>query len=115
MFRESWPRKLLFVGVVSLAGTFASHPACAEVYVTVPDASLVKYQVQASGVALRNLNDFSPSALGCCYNYVIDTTTQIGKDIFAAMLVAAAQGKPFIFGIPNGYYTAGPVTQGGQW
>jgi hypothetical protein len=96
------------------SGIFASRSAGAEVYVTVADASLVKYQVQASGVALRNLNDFNPSALGCCYNNFIDTTTQVGRHIFAAMMVAAAQGKPFIFGVPYGY-AAGPVTQCGQW
>ena len=38
----------------------------------------------------------------------------VGKDIFAAFLAAAAQGKPFFFGIPN-EYAAGAVTQGGQW
>jgi hypothetical protein len=114
MCRESLIRRLVFVGIASLSGTFATGPASAEVYVTVPDASLVKYQVQASGVALRNLNDFDASALGCCYNYIIDTTTQVGKGIFTAMMIAAAQGKPFVFGIPNGY-AAGTVTQGGQW
>jgi hypothetical protein len=107
-------RRLGFVGIFFVVATFGGRAASAEVYVSVPDASLVKYQVQASGIALRNLNDFNPNALSCCYNYWIDTTTQIGKDIFAAMLVAAAQGKPFIFGVPNGY-ASGAVTQGGQW
>lgn len=114
MGARSQTRQLVFVGIVSLVGTIASRSASAEVYVSVPDASLVKYQVQVSGVALRNLNDFNASALGCCYNYWIDTTTQVGKDVFAAFLAAAAQGKPFIFGIPNGY-ASGVVTQGGQW
>jgi hypothetical protein len=101
-------------GILAAAATLSSHSATAEVYVSVPDASLIKYQLGGNSVVLRNLNDFNANALGCCYNYYIDTTTQDGKNIFAAMLAAAAQGKPFIFGVPNGY-AAGPVTQGGQW
>jgi hypothetical protein len=114
MFGASLSRALMFVGIAGMIGMSVSRPASAEVFVSVPDASLVKYQLQSSGVALRNLNDFNASALACCYNYVIDTTTQVGKDIFAAFLAAAAQGKPFIFGVPDGY-AAGAVTMGGQW
>ncbi len=85
-----------------------------EEYVVVPDASLVKYQINGNFVSLRNLNEFHPSALGCCYNYHIETGTLVGKNIWTAFLAAAAQGKPFIFGVPPGF-VAGYVTQGGQW
>ncbi len=86
----------------------------AEEYIVVSDASLVKYQINGNVVSLRNLNEFHPNAMGCCYNYHIETTTLVGKNIWTAFLAAAAQGKQFIFGVPPGF-VAGPVTQGGQW
>lgn len=102
------------LGIGLLAGVLSSHTATAEVYIWVTDASLVKYQLAGGSVNFRNLNDFSSSALGCCYNYWIDTSNQNGRNMFAAFLAAAAQGKPFAFGVPDGY-AAGVVTQAGQW
>jgi hypothetical protein len=113
MFSKLTIHKVTLQAALAVA-SLACEAVHAEVYVTVPDASLIKYQIGGTNVVLRNLNDFNSNALGCCYNYYIDTTTLNGKNIFAAMLTAAALSKPFIFGVPDGY-AAGPVTQGGQW
>lgn len=106
-------RTFRFVAVALLA-TVSSHSAVADVFVTVPNASSIKYQIMGNNVWLRNLNEFNPNALGCCYNYHIDTSTLGGKNTFAAMLSAAAQGKSFVFGLADGY-VAGQVTLSGQW
>jgi len=92
-----WPTLL-----AALIGVSAPTFVYALQFVQVPDASLVKYQLTPSGqVFFRNLNQFSPTALGCCYNYFIDTATQNGKNAFALFLAKQAQGKGFTLMIPD--------------
>ena len=71
-------------------------------WVWIPDVSLVTYQLSPDGrVYFRNLNQFNSAALGCCYNYWIDTTAQHGKNQFALFLSKQAQGKGLNFSIPD--------------
>jgi hypothetical protein len=96
-------------------GAVTMRPACAETWVYVPDMSQLKYQLYPGGlIYLRNLSDFSSAALGCCYNYWIDTTTQDGRNSWATMLSAIAQHSPLYLGIPDGQ-AQGIVTEIGVW
>jgi hypothetical protein len=71
------------------------------VFVAVPDASQLTYQTSIEGkIYLRNLNSFDPQALGCCYNYFIDTTMPEGKNIFAILLSAIARASRITFALP---------------
>ena len=63
---------------------------------------------------MRNMNTFDPNALGCCYNYWIDTTTAEGKNIFTMMLTAIALGQGMWIGLPSGY-ASGAVSYSGNW
>lgn len=93
----------------------APRYAAAETWVWVPDLSLLKYQTYPDGkLYLRNLNEFNSNALGCCYNYYVDTTTIQGKNIFALILTKAAQGKGLYLGVPDGF-AAGGVSYVGEW
>lgn len=84
--------------------------ANATVWVAVPDVSQLQFQTIGDGrVYLRNLNQFDGNALGCCYNYWIDTNTVEGKNIFALILSFGAQGRGLRFGL-NDYGTAGVVS-----
>lgn len=89
--------------------------ANATVWVWVPDLSLLKYQTSPDGrVYVRNLDEFNGSALGCCYNYYIDTNTPEGKNIFALITAKSAQNKGLYLGVLNGY-AAGPIHMVGEW
>jgi len=90
-------------------------PALA-VWIIVPDASQVQYMTDGSGrIYFRNLDQFdSAAALGCCYNYWIDTTTPEGKNIYALFLTLGAQSKGFRISVPDGRQP-GALSAAGQW
>ncbi len=72
-------------------------------YLVISDASQVLYMTDGSGkVFFRNFDQFdSTHALGCCYNYWIDTNTVEGRNIFAMFLSYYAQAKPFRIWVPD--------------
>ena len=94
-------------------------PTCevtqAATFVSVSDASQLYYQTDPTGkVYFRNVNTFSALALGCCYNYYIDTTTAEGKALFAIFLFDVGRAAPIIFLIPDNM-APGAVSYGGYW
>lgn len=98
-----------------LVGLGLSVAAHAETFIWVADSSQIKYMSGQDGkVYIRNLSEFSSSALGCCYNYWIDTTTQGGRNDFALLLSAMAQHTGMYIGIPDGL-AAGSVEDMGSW
>lgn len=102
----------VFAVVLLLLDARVSY-AYGQVYI--PDASLLQYQLTPGGrVYFRNLNQFNGNALGCCYNYWIDTTTENGKNIFALFMSKAAQGKGLYFLFPDGGAT-GSIDYVGEW
>ncbi len=84
--------------------------------VAVADASQLTYVTDPSGkVYLRNVNTYAQGqALGCCYNYYIDTTTVEGKLLFSIFLASAARNSTFNFYIPD-YPATGSITFGGSF
>jgi hypothetical protein len=102
-------------GLLVIVGALTMRSAWAETWVYVPDMSQLKYQLYPGGlIYFRNLSDFSTAALGCCYNYSIDTTTQDGRNTWATILSAIAQHSPLYLGIPDGQ-AQGIVTEVGIW
>jgi hypothetical protein len=97
-----------------LLGNFAVAQA-GQVAIQVPDASQLLVQTSSDGkIYLRNINSFDPQALGCCYNYYIDTTTAEGKNIFVIWLSSVARASRIIFFLPDNY-AAGAVTFAGNY
>jgi hypothetical protein len=88
--------------------------ANAMVWVHATNVAQVQYQTAGNFIYFRNLNQFNSSALGCCYNYWIDTSTVEGRNIFALVLSAAAQGTALYFGVSDGY-ASGVVSYVGVW
>jgi hypothetical protein len=83
--------------------------------VWVADSSQIKYLSGQDGrIYVRNLSDFSTSALGCCYNYWIDTTNTGGRNDFAILLTAMAQHTGLYIGIPDNP-ASGSVEDVGSW
>lgn len=99
-----------------VAATALIGPAHAgNIYVNVSDASQLSFQLDSTGrVYLRNINSFDSSALPCCYNYWIDTTTQEGKNTYALILSYSAQQRGFRFDISD-YTTPQQITWAGPW
>ena len=107
--KQEW-LKCCTLALLGAAGT-----AQASTFVGISDASQIYYQTTPDGkVYLRNLNTFSTQALGCCYNYYIDTTTPEGKALFPIFLSNVARGAPIILMIPDNQ-APGAVSYGGYW
>jgi hypothetical protein len=104
-------KKYVCLGLLLLG---AQRVDAQSVFVRVNNASQLAYQTQASNVYLRNLNVFDSNALGCCYNYWIDTSTVEGRNIFAIMLEAIALQQGMWLALPPGY-ASGAVSYGGNW
>lgn len=106
---------------VSLSATFAPGMAgAAAVYVHVTDMSQLSYQMTADGVVyLRNLNAFNAEVTGCCYAFMLDTTTPFGKSAWATMLMKmASKGSLYIRVSESNPPTSGApasVDQVGNW
>ncbi len=114
---HSPPFKRRVIGAILLAlmGSIVfAECANATAWIYVPDVSQLQYQTTGNLVYFRNFNQFNASALGCCYNYWIDTTTTEGRNTFALIMAAAAQAKPMYFGVPDGY-ASGVLTESGIW
>jgi len=106
-------RRSLFAIIASAAMIGSAHAA--NIYVSIPDASQLKFQLDASGrVYLRNINSFDANALPCCYSYWIDTTTQEGKNTYALILSFSAMGRGLYFNISD-YTTPQAITWAGPW
>jgi|SRR6516162_4554653 hypothetical protein len=100
------------ITVLAMTWTSSAH---AIAYIRVSDMSQVQYQTSPDGkVYFRNLNAFNSSALGCCYNYYIDTTTVEGKNVWAMFLSYIATQRGLWLGVPDGY-AAGVVSWSGDW
>jgi hypothetical protein len=105
-FRSRTLKQSSAIGAIWLAliGSLVfSECANATVWVYVSDVSQLQYSTNGNFLYFRNFNQFNASALGCCWNYWIDTTTTEGKNTFALIMAAAAQAKPMYFGVPDGY------------
>lgn len=64
-------------------------------YVHVTDMSKVHYQLMGDGkVYLRNLHSFRTGVTGCCYAFVLDTTTPYGKSAWSVILMKMASKSP---------------------
>ncbi|WP_141229373.1 hypothetical protein [Cellvibrio mixtus] len=60
-------------------------------YVYVEDMSRLHYQLTSDGnVYFRNLNQFNNQVTGCCYAFVLDTTTPYGKSAWSVILMKVA-------------------------
>jgi hypothetical protein len=109
-----WPIVNAAALSILVGGLALSQSANATVWVYVSDVSQLQYSTNGNFIYFRNFNQFNTSALGCCWNYWIDTTTTEGKNTFALMMAAAAQAKPMYFGVPDGY-ASGMVILNGIW
>lgn len=87
-------RLFLLILIVMMKSSFAID------FANVPDASLLKWQLDSAGnVWFRNLNDFDGSFLGCRYNYSLNLTTPNGKAIWTTILFKVATSKPISIGV----------------
>jgi len=81
----------LFFGSAAHASTDFLH---------IQDASQIKWQITAQNrVYLRNLHEFDPSYLACCYNYWFDASTDAGKSFLSVLLAKAAAAKSIHIGV----------------
>ena len=72
------------------------------------------YDGSSGKVYFRNFDQFNASFLGCCFNFYIDTSTAVGRTLWASILLKMAGAQPvnLIVGAMN---TAGPVLYAGNW
>ena len=98
--------------IIGLGFSLCAH---SETFIWVSDTSQIKYLSGQDGkIYVRNLSDFSSYALGCCYNYWIDTTTDGGRNDLAILLSAAAQHTGLYIGVPDNL-ASGAVEDVGSW
>jgi hypothetical protein len=72
------------------------------------------YDATSGRVYFRNFDQFTPGFLGCCFNFYIDTSTQLGRTFWAAILLKMAGAQPINL-IVDSKGVAGPVYYGGNW
>ena len=103
----------VFLAAVLLLGARSAH---ADDFVTIPNAASLKwFQVNGTGqIFLRNLNDYDPTFLGCCWNYYIDINGAPGRTLWASVLLKMAAGQSIILAVGS-KTTAGPIIYGGTW
>jgi hypothetical protein len=65
-------------------------------------------------VYFRNLNQAGPGWMGCCYNYRIDVSTEMGRAQFSAFLAAKASHSRITFLIADKTVT-GPFIMVGDF
>ena len=94
----------------------ASLPSRAVDTVVVTNAAQLSwvYDTPSGRIYFRNLDQFDSRFLGCCYNFYVDTTTVVGRTLWATILLKMAGAQPInlMVGAPN---VAGPVLYGGNW
>jgi hypothetical protein len=94
-------KKLLFsiffvLSISPFSNTFAQN------WVEIDDASKLLWQMQSDGVIwFRNLDEFDSRQGGCCYAYMLDTTTPGGKAMWSVILTKMASGKRITLGFPD--------------
>ena len=85
---------------IALTLMFLSGSSFAIDFVNVPNASLLKWQIDPVGkVWFRNLNDFDGGFLGCCYNYSLDLSAVNGKAVWATILLKSATSGSISIGV----------------
>jgi hypothetical protein len=94
----------------------SSAARASEYYVNVTDMSQLSWQLDPTGtVWLRNLDSFDSSVIHGNYNFSLDTTTNAGKSLWAAMLAKIESAQPLWIGLSNGNSAAGAVNYAGNW
>lgn len=112
IYKEKMKIKGMFLFLFLLLSPQRAH---AEAWIVINDMSQLKWQMAPNGVVyLRNLNQFNPHALPCCYNYSIDTTTAAGKSMWSVILIHMASSKKLILGVAT-LNKSGPITYLGEW
>jgi hypothetical protein len=104
-------RTLALAALVSVS--LPSHAV--DTVVVTNAAQLTWFYDSSSGkVYFRNLDQFNANFLGCCFNWYIDTSTTVGRTLWASILLKMAGAQPInlIVGAMN---TAGPVLYAGNW
>ncbi|WP_035055833.1 hypothetical protein [Andreprevotia chitinilytica] len=83
--------------------------------VVISDVSKLKWLGSTNGlIYLRNLSDFDPSFLPCCYNYYVDTSTPAGKVTWTAILMKMGTAQSINLSVSN-KSQAGPIVSFGNW
>ena len=108
---KAWATTLTLAALLS-----TSLPSQAVDTVVVGNAAQLSwfYDGSSGRVYFRNLDQFNPAFLGCCFNWYIDTSTTVGRTLWASVLLKMAGAQPInmIVGAMN---TAGPVLYAGNW
>jgi len=94
---KNYFRCFLLVLIISpFSNSFAQN------WVEIDDASKLLWQMQNDGVIwFRNLNEFDSRQGGCCYVYMLDTTTPGGKAMWSVILTKMASSKRITLGFPD--------------
>ena len=108
------PTNRLVLCLLALGLLTSTESAIASDQVLVNDASTLQWQIYNQKVWLRNLNEYDPTFLGCCYNFSVDLTTDEGRAMWSAIL-AAIHASDSIYLHVTSKTTAGPVTSIGQY
>jgi len=106
-------KKLILTGLISLS---LMQSASATEWINVSNVGDLHWQLYAndSKVWLRNLHQFDTQALGCCYNYHIDLSTETGRAIWAVFLMKYASKQPLILGVAQ-KSQLGHISALGNW
>lgn len=92
-----------------------SGNAFSEHWVHVPAGKKIVWQMSSAGIIyFRNLNQFNPDFLPCCYNYSLNVNTDGGRAMWSTILAKTAANEEIILGVAD-QKIAGPITYIGQW
>ena len=92
-----------------------SYSAHSEDWVVITPDKQLHWQMAPDGIIyFRNLDQFNPSFLACCYNYSLNVTTDRGKAMWSTILAKTATKENIILGVAN-QKAPGPITYIGQW
>jgi hypothetical protein len=67
------------LGAAVLGMTLCAAPARATDFVYVANAAQLAWQQTGNLIYFRNLHEFDPTFLGCCYNFHLHLTTVGGR------------------------------------
>ena len=100
---------LLLIFTFFVTATY-THAESATIYVD--DMSKLKWQMTNDGnVYFRNLNTFNSEVSGCCYAFVLDTTTAYGKSAWTTILLKIASSSPlFLYATTSNPTDSNPAT-----
>ena len=109
-------KKRILLGAACLCFMGSAAVQASTYFMKVNDMSQLAWQIDNSGVVwLRNLNSFDSSVISGNYNFSLDTTTNAGKSMWAAMLARIETAQSMWIGLSNGNTAAGPVNYVGNW